>query len=65
MGRLRYGNDEYCGFFPVLPPEPAAPGRPGVTAGAPGAAALRRENEALRARFAALGEASLRIGASR
>ena len=35
-----------------------------MTAGAPGAAALRREKEALRARFAALGEASLRIGAS-
>ena len=33
-------------------------------AGEGGAGALRRENEALRARFAALGEASLRIGAS-
>ena len=36
-----------------------------MTAGARGAAALRRENDALRARFAALGEASLRIDASR
>ena len=35
---------------------------PGAEAG--GADALRRENDALRARFAALGEASLRIGAS-
>ena len=45
-----------------------SPGRgsPGSGSGArrSGAAALRRENEALRARFAALGEASLRIGAS-
>ena len=40
------------------------PGSPGSESGAGGAAALRRENEALRARFAALGEASLRIGAS-
>ncbi len=36
----------------------------GGTGAAAGADALRRENEALRARFAALGEASLRIGAS-
>ena len=47
------------------------PGHPAVTPGpgsrtgrASSAAALRRENDALRARFAALGEASLRIGAS-
>ena len=54
-----------AGSSPSSHPNRPRPGRPGVTAGAGGAAALRRENEALRARFAALGEASLRIGASR
>ena len=37
---------------------------PGPKPGADGAEALRRENEALRARLAALGQAGLRVGAS-